>query len=179
MAAAAERQALIKQHNKLKMELESINAEIRKVERANEYLRRQNTNMKQMLEGPGDNMTSCANSNNGYKTSMFVEALSHAAAAGEAATEELLKHTRNIADDLAKSMMLFHQDRKARENGNIVQENVMQNIIKQAEMMVTETPSLSCKESADESLSETDSVIIDALYKPLATNRTESDLESD
>ncbi|ORM41853.1 uncharacterized protein BXIN_0579 [Babesia sp. Xinjiang] len=83
---------------------------------------------------------------------MFVDALTHAAAAGEAATGELLKQTRTITDDFAKKLQIF-QDEPNTTSG----ERVIQDIIRCADLVRTASPSLSCKESAADSTSESGS----------------------
>ncbi|GIX61721.1 deoxyribonuclease IV [Babesia caballi] len=175
MAPTVEREALIEQHNKLKMDIEAINAETRKLERANDYLRRQNANLRRVVEGrqasdafSGDNGNTAsgvpeassgvygAQDSGSTHVSRLVDVLSQAAAAGQVATDEILRRARSIADDFTNMLEppdeAYHPD---------VGGSVLQSIIKQRNLQAGGSPSLSSNESMLDSASEPDNTAPD------------------
>nr|BAN65313.1 hypothetical protein [Babesia bovis] len=166
MASATERQALIRQHKNLKRDLQSIHEEIRKLEHANEYLRRTNADMKLRLESTQECEEQSYNGNAGYKLSI-IGSLSQATAAVVAATTEIRKQTLNLIDDFTKEEHYFQ------ENKNRRMDHVLQTILKRSEMMGPSTPSLSRKESEAESDNAMSSADMSS-YKPMITTQTDS-----
>lgn len=140
MSVTAEREELIRQHLKVKKELDDIRAEIDRLEKANEYLRRQNQNMRQMLESrnPGHPAASASTPTMGHpitrqksrpilpsftlpNTDFIMDTLSQATSLGDVATGDIFKQAMNMADDFAKRLQLYDDDNKGPDYDSFLQ----------------------------------------------------------
>ncbi|KAK1933349.1 hypothetical protein X943_003272 [Babesia divergens] len=167
MPMTAEREALIKQHNKLKSELDDIKTEMDRLEKANEHLRRQNINMRQMLEGHQAAGNTSENTATGItklpesqraqpllsafslpNADFIRETISQASAIGDAATGELFKQAYSIADDFVKKLQLSDG------SGYPDYDDIFHEIVEGASAHGGVGVSLSCDESCMDSATE-------------------------
>ncbi|GBE59298.1 cytochrome B6, putative [Babesia ovata] len=167
MSVESEREALIRQHNRLKDEVESINNEIRKLERANEYLRQQNANMRRMVE-QSQSMAAAAAPDSSVHTANgryddgdvsktpearggpFYQVVTDLASNGESMFGSYLKHVAGMANDFASKLQLTEDDYKFQST----RETVLQHMYRRNDPAYMMVPSLSSRESGIDTSSE-------------------------
>ncbi|CDR97256.1 hypothetical protein BBBOND_0311590 [Babesia bigemina] len=177
MSVESEREALIRQHNKLKAEVESINNEIKKLERANEYLRQQNANMRRMVEQSQAMAAAMAPESSVHTSSgryddgdlvktpearggHFYQVVSDLTGNRDSVLGSYLKHVAGVADDFASKLHVTEGDYEHPP----ARESVLQHIYRRTDPAYMMVPSLSSRESGIDTSSEMGSPQVEPQY---------------